>query len=90
MHSGRPNLLCTFMTLVALFTLSAARPAEAASESVLWNFGSGNDGKTPSNGRGLIMDGHGNLYGTTKARRAPATGTDFEVTPAAQEVADRE
>lgn len=50
-------------------------------ESILWNF-NGTDGDQPDGG--LILDGAGNLYGTTfkggtSGRDAP--GTVFEVTP---------
>jgi len=57
-------------------------------ESVLWNFGNGNDGNQPDGG--LIMDASGNLYGTTShggaystvdANGNPIGGTVFELTP---------
>jgi uncharacterized repeat protein (TIGR03803 family) len=48
-------------------------------ESVLWSFGDGTDGFSPA--AGLIMDGGGNLYGTTAAGGAFSAGTVFEVSP---------
>jgi uncharacterized repeat protein (TIGR03803 family) len=49
-------------------------------ESVLHNFGQGLDGSTPA-GAGLVLDGSGNLYGTTSAGGSHDQGTVFEVTP---------
>jgi len=61
------------------------------SESVLWNFGKGKDGVDPE--AGLLIDGGGNLYGTTTGGGAYSTvdsnkdkiheGTVFELTPPA-------
>jgi uncharacterized repeat protein (TIGR03803 family) len=52
------------------------------SESLLWNFGSsGADGQNSS--AGLIMDGSGNLYGTTGAGGVYGGGTVFALTPPA-------
>jgi uncharacterized repeat protein (TIGR03803 family) len=48
-------------------------------ESVMHNFGTGNDGAYPS--AGVILDGMGNLYGTTSAGGIQTDGTVFEVTP---------
>jgi uncharacterized repeat protein (TIGR03803 family) len=50
-------------------------------ESVIWDFGQGTDGKMPE--AGLIMDKSGNLYGTTRfgGGGAPGSGTVFELTP---------
>ena len=59
-------------------------------ESILWNFGNGNDGNTPY--AGLIMDDSGNLYGTTGIGTQTfncggggggtyGLGTAFELTP---------
>lgn len=49
----------------------------AGSESVLWNFGSGSDGKAPV---GLIQASDGNFYGTTLAGGS-SFGTVFKLTP---------
>lgn len=48
-------------------------------ETVLHNFGTGDDGAYPS--AGLIIDSMGNLYGTTSAGGIQTDGTVFEVTP---------
>ena len=52
---------------------------EAWTESILWDFGNGTDGKQPY--AGLIMDKSGNLYGTTRNGGASGGGTVFELTP---------
>jgi len=51
------------------------------SESVLWSFGSGNDGFHPT--AGVILDNAGNLYGTTQygGTGVWANGVVFEVIP---------
>ncbi len=71
-------------------------PGGTWTESVLWSFGNGTDGTGPGgqNGQvasgGLIMDTHGNLYGTTGGGGTyarvdqngnPSGGTAFELTP---------
>jgi uncharacterized repeat protein (TIGR03803 family) len=55
-------------------------------ESILWNFGAGNDGKLPR--AGLIVDGSGAFYGTThwggayyKGGTCSCGGTVFKLTP---------
>ena len=49
-------------------------------ESVLHNFGQGVDGSVPA-GAGLVLDGSGNLYGTTSAGGSHDLGTVFVATP---------
>jgi RHS repeat-associated protein len=67
--------------LLALAILTAHHQAFAASETILWNFGYGSDGQEPL--AGLIMDGSGNLYGTTKTGGSGiyGVGTVFRLTP---------
>jgi uncharacterized repeat protein (TIGR03803 family) len=48
-------------------------------EKVLHTFSGGNDGSEPA--AGVILDGVGNLYGTTFRGGASGAGTIFEVTP---------
>jgi uncharacterized repeat protein (TIGR03803 family) len=48
-------------------------------ETVLHNFKFSTDGAKPT--AGLIMDGKGNLFGTTSAGGASGAGTVFELTP---------
>jgi uncharacterized repeat protein (TIGR03803 family) len=48
-------------------------------ESVLYSFAGGNDGKNPL--AGLVMDSSGRLYGTTYAGGASNAGTVFALTP---------
>jgi len=49
------------------------------SEFVLHNFGAGTDGSESN--AGLVMDGAGNLYGTTTLGGVHGDGTAFELTP---------
>lgn len=65
-----------------LVFLFAALPAHAANEQVLYSFcpsGECVDGAGPQDG--LILDAHGNLYGTTYYGGANSYGTVFELTP---------
>jgi uncharacterized repeat protein (TIGR03803 family) len=48
-------------------------------ESVIYSFGGGNDGSSPA--ASLVMDGAGNLYGTTRLGGPANAGTVFEVSP---------
>ncbi len=50
-------------------------------ESVLYSFGNGTDGAYPQ--ASLILDGAGNLYGTTANGGTDSVGTVFELTPQA-------
>ena len=50
-------------------------------EKVLWRFSAGTDGGYPYGD--LILDGAGNLYGTTSVGGTYGNGTVFELTPAA-------
>jgi uncharacterized repeat protein (TIGR03803 family) len=52
-------------------------------ETVLYSFTGGSDGYLPNGG--LVMDGSGNLYGTTFLGGANDLGTVFKVTPAGAE-----
>ncbi|MGA3088242.1 MAG: choice-of-anchor tandem repeat GloVer-containing protein [Terriglobales bacterium] len=57
--------------------------ASSGTETVLYNFSGGQDGKYPS--AGLIEDAQGNLYGTTMEGGAYGFGVVFEVTASATE-----
>jgi hypothetical protein len=46
---------------------------------VLHNFGTGTDGSYP--GGGVVLDGFGNIYGTTTIGGTASLGTVWEVTP---------
>lgn len=52
-------------------------------ETVLWNFGNGSDGQNPYSS--LLIDGSGNLFGTTFFGGNYLGGTAFELTAAGQE-----
>ncbi len=51
------------VAVLSALLLIAARPAQAQTETVLYNFTGGNDGLHPESS--LISDGAGNFYGTT-------------------------
>jgi uncharacterized repeat protein (TIGR03803 family) len=63
-------------------TVFELTPAAGGSytEKILHNFTNGADGGNPQSG--LILDGAGNLYGTTYVGGAYCCGTVFELTPA--------
>jgi uncharacterized repeat protein (TIGR03803 family) len=50
-------------------------------ESVLYSFTGGADGRMSGSGAGLVFDGAGNLYGTAGAGGAYGQGVAFELTP---------
>ncbi len=73
-------VICAALVLAALFALLlAARPAQAQTETVLYNFTGGSDGGKPQSS--LIFDGAGNLYGMTDGGGAFGAGTVFELSP---------
>jgi uncharacterized repeat protein (TIGR03803 family) len=80
---SRPRKSCSavlpVLALAALSTLllAAARPAQAQTESILYNFTCGTDGCPPSSG--VVLDKDGNLYGTTCC--ASGYGGIFKLTP---------
>ena len=67
------------LTLVALSALLfiAARPAQAQTETVLWNF-NGGDGAVPQSG---LTSHEGNFYGTTYFGGIFGNGAVFELSP---------
>lgn len=68
-----------------LATLLAATPAASAQTfSLLYQFKAGPDGSQPF--ANVILDGKGNLYGTTTIDGAYAYGTVFKITPAGKEI----
>ncbi len=75
----KPRFLLIFL-LSSIF-LSALAPAQTYSESILYSFGSSSgDGINPWSG--LVMDGAGNLYGTTNVGgdlNCPAINFNFDV-----------
>jgi uncharacterized repeat protein (TIGR03803 family) len=78
--------ICATLVVLSFLNLTPRSQALAASESVLWSFGSGTDGVNPAGG--LVADKNGNLYGTTYEGGTFATrpffdiaGTVFELKP---------
>src|ERR1700680_1266402 len=78
-RQGVATTIRSAVTLAVLSTLLliAARPAQAQTESVLYNFTGGSDGSTPESK--LTFHG-GNLYGTTYSGGL-GSGTVFELSP---------
>jgi uncharacterized repeat protein (TIGR03803 family) len=66
------------LTLVSALLLIVARPAQAQTESVLYNFTNTPDGENPT---GRLTLNNGNLYGTTYGGGAYGEGTVFELSP---------
>jgi uncharacterized repeat protein (TIGR03803 family) len=73
---GDKLLLALAIVTASLFL---AGPRAAAQETVLHNFGNGNDGASPQNS--LTFDAAGDLYGTTSSGGLDKVGTVFELTP---------
>jgi uncharacterized repeat protein (TIGR03803 family) len=77
---GGPNVVNTINNLGAGSFFELTLTGE---ETDLWNFGSGQDGQSPSGD--LVVDASGNFYGTTYAGGLNGAGTVFKVTPTGQE-----
>ena len=73
------------LKLVCLFLLLASLVAtiQAQTETVLYSFTGGTDGRIPT---GLLVDAKGNLYGMTQAGGAFGLGTVFELTLAGRQL----
>ncbi len=65
--------------LVASAIVMTSLGAAAQTEKILYAFTGGSDGGRPQ--CGLILDGKGNLYGTTQEGGVNSAGTVFELTP---------
>jgi uncharacterized repeat protein (TIGR03803 family) len=62
--------------------LTAARPAQAQTETVLYKFTGQSDGHGPISNGNLVFDSKGNLYGTTSVGgNCPSCGTVFKLIP---------
>jgi uncharacterized repeat protein (TIGR03803 family) len=71
------------LAFLSTFLLTVAGPIVAQTESVLYNFTGEPDGAQSSSG--LILDGNGNLYGTTNGGGQWGNGTVFEISPGGAE-----
>ncbi|MGH9499357.1 MAG: choice-of-anchor tandem repeat GloVer-containing protein [Terriglobales bacterium] len=69
-------IVCT----LALLFLVSALSAQQVKESVVYSFGTNPDDGIIPNG-GLVFDGRGNIYGTTRGGGPNFAGTAFELTP---------
>ncbi len=87
---GLAGIVLTVILSGCVNTASAYDPAHAvvagnrsatSSESVLYSFTGGSDGGNAATG--LVLDGSGNLYGTTVTGGTSQCGTIFKLTPAA-------
>ena len=67
------------LAVLSVLLLIAALPAQAQTETVLYNFTGGGDGGNPQSN--LTFDGAGNLYGTTNGGGLFGYGTVFELSP---------
>jgi uncharacterized repeat protein (TIGR03803 family) len=67
------------LAVLSALLLIAARPAQAQTETVLYNFTGGSDGSNPY--CRLTADGAGNFYDTTPYGGASGYGTVFELSP---------
>jgi hypothetical protein len=79
----RTCFVCLILCLTTIFTI---RPAQAQTETVLYNFTGGSDGGEPQSS--LTPDGAGNFYGTTyyggltcSEQGTEGCGTVFELSP---------
>ena len=72
------------LAALSMLLLILALPAQAQTETVLYNFGSqAGDGHIPRGGRDIRSKG--NLYGTTGSAGAHGSGTVFELTAGGSE-----
>jgi hypothetical protein len=75
-----PHFVCLFLFLATTFT---ARPTQAQTENVLYNFTGDHDGGSPASR--LTSDGAGNFFGTTieggVGNFGVGYGTVFELSP---------
>ena len=61
-----------------------AQPGGVWTETVLYNFGSAENGSDGYNPSGIIQDAAGNIYGTTSGGGVGGYGTVFELSPPSQ------
>lgn len=84
MDSSKAAFLALKIASLFVFHMAASvSGVQAQSETVLYSFNGGTDGKIPA---GLVVDGKGSLYGMTQAGGVFGLGTVFEVTPAGKQI----
>jgi uncharacterized repeat protein (TIGR03803 family) len=77
-------LLITAIAMVAAVSFLSVKPAEAQTQTILYNFNGGpKDGVAAS---GVILDAAGNLYGTTYGGGTFVGGIAYELSPSASGV----
>lgn len=77
------NISLAVAPVLAVLLLSAAPPALAQSETLVYSFAPSPDGASPV--APLVLDGKGNLYGTTLDGGADRFGTVFKIAPSGAE-----
>ena len=76
----RVSVIFSALIAVLLFLAGAPQPAQSQTYKVIYNFtGKGSDGATPYGGP--ILDGSGNLYGTTNLGGTLGSGTIYRLSP---------
>jgi uncharacterized repeat protein (TIGR03803 family) len=79
MKRTRSSALKLFASLAVFSLMALTNLSAQASEKILYSFTGGSDGFAPEGA--LIIDGKGNLYGTTSEEGAAGSGTVFELSP---------
>jgi len=82
-YGSRPKPSSLPLLLAACVVLSMMLPAQAQTFSVLYSFNGPPDGKAPNTT--LLLDGSGNIYGTTYGGGTSYDGTAFKLSPAGKE-----
>jgi len=77
MRTITPSIKLNVLATIILTVISATA-ASAQTEKILYSFTCNNDGAFPE--PGLVIDGKGDLYGTTSACGTGFGGTVFELT----------
>ncbi len=79
-HAGNYYATTTMGGTAGLGTVIQVVPGQGFyTDNIIYNFSNDQNGNTPSTG--LVMDGSGNLYGTTAYGGSGGGGTVFELTP---------
>jgi len=80
-YTKTSTVLSLVLIMIAMTVTLAPRAQASGSEQILYSFSKGADGGLPL--AGLVMDGAGNLYGTTWVGGTSGYGVVFELSPGA-------